>query len=75
MQRFFLFRGPVGMKARRRDDQADRSSTEGASLALPPLALLSPPLRRTPVAERVIAFRCSPLVSDTRTESLMSHTK
>lgn len=39
------------------------------------LALLPPPLRRAPVAECVIAFRCGRLVSDTRIGCLMTHTK
>jgi hypothetical protein len=65
----------VGVKARRRDDQADRCSAEGASLALWPLALLPPPLRRALVAECVVAFRCGRLASDTRIRFLVLHTK
>lgn len=63
------------MKARRGDNQADRCSTEGTSLALRALALLPAPLRRAPMAESVIAFRCGRLASDTCIGSLMSHTK
>ena len=63
------------MKARRRDNQADRCSTEGASLALRPLALLPAPRRRTSVAECMIAFRCSRLATDTRIGPLVLHTK